>query len=98
MFKPLQLRYAKTICTKVYGADAANLVQSPTDCGALEFWHCHLGHLDVKGVHMLQNVESDMNLGKFSCPTSSLLSKACIKDTQHMVVFFNEGRDEQPNL
>ena len=32
-------------------AEAANLVQSPTEDGALELWHRRLGHLNVKGVH-----------------------------------------------
>ena len=32
-----------------------------------------------------------MNLGKFSCPTSSLLCEACIESKQHRTVFPNEG-------
>ena len=78
---------------KVHGADAANLVQSPIGDGALELWHRRLGHLNVKDVHMLQNMVSDMNLGKFNCPTSSLFWEACIEGKQHRVAFPNEGEE-----
>ena len=83
---------------KVHEAEATNLVQSPTGDGALELWHRCLGHLNVKGVHTLQNMVSGMNLGKFSCPTSSLFCEACIEGKQHRVAFSNEGGGERPNL
>ena len=54
----------------MHEADAANLVQSPTRDDALEFWHHRLGHLNMKGAHMLKNIVSGMNIGNFSCPTS----------------------------
>ena len=48
--------------TKVHEADAVNLVQSPTEDGALKLWLCHLSHLNVKNIHMLKNMMSNMNI------------------------------------
>lgn len=47
-------------------------------------------HLNMKDVYTLQYIVSDMNLSKFSCPTSSLFCEACIEDKQHRVAFLNE--------
>ena len=51
---------------KVHEAKAANLVQSPTEDDTLVLWHRLLGHLNIKGVHTLQNMISGTNFGKFS--------------------------------
>ena len=51
--------------TKVHEAEMATLVQSSTGDGVLELCHLCLGHLNVKGFHPLQNMVSDMNIGKF---------------------------------
>lgn len=48
---------------KVHKAEVANLVQSPTGDGTLELWHRCLGHLNIKGVHTLQNMLNGINLG-----------------------------------
>ena len=74
--------------------EVTNLVQSPMEDDALELWHHNLGHLNLKSVHSLQNMMSGINLGKFSCPTSSLFCEACIEGTQHGVVFPNEGKNK----
>jgi len=76
---------------KVHGADAAHLVQSPTGDGGLELWHRRLGHLNEKGVRMLQSMVSGMNLGKPSSPTTSLVCEPCIEGKQHRAAFPNEG-------
>jgi hypothetical protein len=59
----------------------ANLAQTSTIDGALELWHRRLGHLNIKGVHVLQHMVSGMNLGNMPCPTSSFVcdisSKCC---------------------
>lgn len=73
-------------------ADATNLVQSPMGDDMLELWHRRLSHLYLKGVHILQNMVTDMNLGKFSCPTYSLLYKTCIEGKQHRDTFPNKSR------
>jgi hypothetical protein len=49
--------------TKVCEMHVANLAQTSTIDGALELWHRRLGHLNIKGVHVLQNMVSGMNLG-----------------------------------
>lgn len=54
----------ETNFTKVYGVDAANLVQFPLGDGALKLWHCRLGHMNIRDVHMLQNMMININLGK----------------------------------
>lgn len=81
--------------TKMYEVDATNLVQCPTEDDALEPWYHQLGHLNVKDIHRLQNMMSDMNVGKF---TSSLLYEACVEGKQHKTVFMNKREDEQPSL
>ena len=63
--------FYEILVIKVHQTNAANLVQSPMGDGALKFWYCRLGHLNVED-HMLQNMVSGMNIGKFSCLTSSL--------------------------
>ena len=63
---------------------------------SLKFWHRRLGHLNVKSVHIFENMVSGMNFGEFSCPTSSLLCKACIERKQHRVAFpNNRGAGEE---
>ena len=79
---------------KVHELEATNLVQSPMEDDALELWHHYLGHLNVKSARSLQNMMSGMNLGNFSCLTSSLLCEACIEGKQHGVVFPNEGKNK----
>jgi hypothetical protein len=59
--------------TKVCEMHVANLAQTSTIDGALELWHRRLGHLNIKGVHALQNMMSGMNLGNIPCPTSSFV-------------------------
>ena len=76
---PRERNFYEINYVKVYEVEAANLVQFPTGDGVLKLWHRRLGYLNLKGVHTLQNIVSGMNLGKFSCPTSSLLCKACIE-------------------
>ena len=63
---------------KVEKVNLANLLQSPIGDGAFEFCHHRLRHCNVKGVHKLQNMVSDMNTDKLSCPISSLLWEASI--------------------
>ncbi len=59
--------------TKVCEMHVANVAQTSTIDGALELWHRRLGHLNVKGVHVFQNMVSGMNLGNMPCPTSSFV-------------------------
>ena len=78
---------------------ATNLVQSPTRDVALELWHHRLGHVNVEGVYTLQILVNGMNLVKFSCPTSSLLCKACIQSKQYMAGLSKmTGRGQWSNL
>jgi hypothetical protein len=65
--------------TKVCEMHVANVAQTSTIDGALELWHRRLGHLNVKGVHALQNMVSGMNLGNMPCPTSSFVCEGCIE-------------------
>lgn len=65
---------------KMYRTDVVNLVQSPMEDGRLKLLHYLLNHLNVKGVHMLQNMVSDMIIDKRSYHISLLLCEACIKD------------------
>ena len=44
----------------------------------------------MKGVHILQNMLSDINIGKISCFTFSLRCEVYIEDKQHRVAFPNE--------
>ena len=67
------------------------MVQFPTGDGVFKLWHRRLDHLNVKDVHTLQNMISGINLGKFSCPTSSLLCEVCIEGNQHRATLLNEG-------
>ena len=48
---------------KVHGAVPTNLVQTLNKDHALEFWHHYYRHLNMKSVHVLQNMISGMNLG-----------------------------------
>ena len=73
---------------KMHGVKSANLLQSPMGNDVLELWYCYLGHLNVKNVHTLQNMVSNMNLGIFSCPTSLFLCETC---KQYRVAFSNKG-------
>jgi hypothetical protein len=77
--------------TKVCEMHVANVAQTSTIDGALEFWHCCLGHLNVKGVHALQNMVSGMNLGNMPCPTSSFVCEGCIEGKQHRKPFPSDG-------
>ena len=79
---------------KVHKTEATNLVQSPTKNDMLELWHRRLGHLNVKGIHILQNMVSGMNFGKFFYPTFLLFCEACIEDKQHRVAFPSKGGGE----
>lgn len=54
---------------KVHKVDATNLMQYPIGDGALELWHHHLGHLDMKGDYTLQKIVSGKNLSKISGAT-----------------------------
>lgn len=51
---------------KVHRANATNLVQSPTEVGTFELWHCYVSHLNMKGIHSLQKIVSGINMGKHS--------------------------------
>lgn len=46
---------------------------------ALELWHCRLGLLNMKSVHSLQSMVSDMNLGKILRPTSLLVCECALR-------------------
>jgi hypothetical protein len=77
--------------TKVCEMHVANVAQTSTIDGALELWHRRLGHLNVKGVHALQNMVSGMNLGNMPCPTSSFVCEGCIEGKQHRKPFPSDG-------
>jgi len=76
---------------KVCEMNVANVAQTSTIDGALELWHRRLGHLNIKGVHALQNMVSGMNLGNMPCPTSSFLCEGCIEGKQHCKPFPSDG-------
>lgn len=61
----MQSILCKIKSTKVHKADAAHLVQSSIGDDVFELGYRCLGHLNMKGVYMVQNMVSDMNLGKF---------------------------------
>lgn len=69
MVKPLQLCHAKqTMQNQLYegaqsGCGPFGAIFNRDDVLELGY-HC-LGHLNTKGVYMLQNMVSDMNIGKF---------------------------------
>jgi transposase InsO family protein len=69
----------------------ANVAQTSTIDGALELWHRHFGHLNIKGVHALQNMVSGMNLGNMPCPRSSFVCEGCIEGKQHRKPFPSDG-------
>jgi hypothetical protein len=77
--------------TKVCEMHVANLAQTSTIDGALELWHRRLGHLNIKGVHVFQNMVSGMNLGNMPCPTSSFVCEGCIEGKQHCKPFPSDG-------
>jgi hypothetical protein len=58
--------------------------------GALKLLHHRFGHLNMKGVHILQNIVGGMNVGKFSRFTSLLFCKAHIESKQHKATILNE--------
>jgi hypothetical protein len=66
--------------TKMCEMHVANAAQTSTIDGALELWHRRLSHLNVKGVHALQNMVSGMNLGNMPCLTSSFDCEGCIEE------------------
>ncbi len=76
---------------KVCEMHVANLAQTSTIDGALELWHCRLGHLNIKGVHAFQNMVSGMNFGNMPCPTSSFVCEGCIEGKQHCKPFPSDG-------
>jgi len=76
---------------KVCEMHVANVAQTSTIDGALELWHRCLGHLNLKGVHALQNIVSGMNLGNMPCPTSSFVCEGCIEGKQHGKPFPSDG-------
>ncbi len=77
--------------TKVCEVHVANVAQTSTIDSALELWHRRLGHLNVKGVHALQNMVSGINLGNMPCPTSSFVYEGCIEGKQHCKPFPSDG-------
>ncbi len=77
--------------TKVCEMHVANLAQTSTIDDALELWHRRLGHLNIKGVHALQNMVSGMNLGNMPCPTFSFVCGGCIEGKQHCKPFPSDG-------
>jgi hypothetical protein len=64
---------------KMHWADAANLVQFLTEDNIFELEHCHLTHLNVKDVHTLQNMVSDIYHDKFSFLHHRCFYKVCIE-------------------
>jgi transposase InsO family protein len=76
---------------KVCEMHVANVAQTSTIDGALEHWHRRLGHLNVKGVHALQNMVNGMNLGNMPCLTSSFFCEGCIEGKQHCKPFPSNG-------
>ena len=79
---------------KLHKEEATNLVQALTRDGAFRLWLYQLGHLNVKGDLILQNMVSDTNLDNFTCPTSSLLCEVYIENKQHKIVFPNKRGGE----
>jgi hypothetical protein len=77
--------------TKVCEMHVANLAQISTIDGALELWHRRLGHLNIKGVHALQNMVSGMNLGNMACAISSFVYEGCIEGKQHCKPLPSDG-------
>jgi hypothetical protein len=77
--------------TKVCEMHVANVAQISTIDGALELWHRRLSHLNVKGVHALQNMVSGMNLGNMPCPTSSFVCERYMEGKQHRKPFPSDG-------
>ncbi len=75
--------------TKVCEVHVANVAQTSTI--ALVLWHRRLGHLNIKGMHALQNMVSGMNLGNMPCPTSSFVCEGCIEGKQHRKPFPSDG-------
>ena len=59
------------------GVDVANFVCSHVGGGLVELWHCRLGYLNVRSVYALQNMVRNMNLGKTSHPTFTLVCEVC---------------------
>ena len=62
--------------------------------GVFVFWYTHLGHLNVKRIHIIQNTMDGINLGKKNYPTSSLFCEAYIEGKQRRVVFLNKNGRE----
>ncbi len=79
--------------TKVCDMHVANLAQTSTIDGALELSHRRLGHLNIKGVHALQNMVSGMNLGNMPCPTSSFVCEGCIEG-KLLEITWKQARNE----
>lgn len=84
--------------TNIHKVYTMNMVQSSAGDGALTLWHHCLGHLNMIGVYTLQDMVNGINFKTFSCPTSSLFYKTCIKNKQNRVTFPNKGEDEQASL
>lgn len=69
--------------------NSINLAQSWKNDGVLELWYYKFGHLNVKNVHTLQNVLSEMNLGQIVNPTSLPSCEACMEGKQHTTSLLN---------
>ena len=71
-------------------------MQSLTGDDSLEFWHYRFGDLNVKDVHIFQNMISDMNLGNTPHPRYFV---KCASKTNNIRLFFsNEGEGEQQSF
>lgn len=56
-----------------------------------ELWNRRFGHVNMKGIHTLQNMASGMIFGKFSYLTSLLPCKMCIKGKKIGLYFQTKG-------
>ena len=72
-------------------------VESGSGQLTLELRHCHLSHLNVKGVHTFQNMMNGMFLGDFFCTHTRCFAKRASKANNIGLCFRMTGEDEQPN-
>jgi len=63
----------------VGGADVSCLAHTSANGPLMELWHRRLGHLNAKGIKVLQGMVSGIDLGKLPCKVEPFACEGCVE-------------------
>lgn len=86
----LQYLKAKRIYKKRIFTEVCRIDDHVRGGDKVEILHCRFGHLKVKNIDTYYNMVENMNLGKTSHPTSTLICEACMEGKPHAAKLGND--------